>query len=167
MALHIHQISMEYLQEALTQELQPLMDSLLQCLGWKTSPPTTLLNHNLLPLLLLSHPRAQLLQRNPLLLHPLLFLPHPTLSTPLIHHKILTVPLTPCNTHLATQTKCKFTIIPRGGLTMDRASRPRILISPLRIHPSSNSSQASMYQDSAEETTKTKTKNKDSNCGTA
>lgn len=138
--------------------------SLLQCLEWKTSPPTTPLSHSLLPLLLPSHPRAQPPPTNPLLLHPHLFLPHPTPSTPLLHHKMLTVPITPCHTHLVTPTKCKFTIIPREGPTMDRASRPRMSISPHRIP---HSSQASMYQGLAEERpTKTKTKNKDSNCGT-
>lgn len=143
--------------------------SLLQSLEWKTSPPATHLNHNHLPLLLPSHPIAQPPQRNPLLLHPHLFLPHPTPSTPHLHHKILIVPITPCHTHLVTPTKCKFTIIPKEDPTMDRASRPRTPISPHRIPPnSSNSSQASTYQGLAEERpTKTKTKNKDSNCGTA
>lgn len=150
--------------------LTPLFSflSLLRCLEWKISPPAIPLNHNPLPLLLPSHPRAQPHQRNPLLPHPHLFLPLPTLSTPLRHPKMLTVPITPCHTHLVTPTKCKFTIIPREGLTMDRASRPRIPISPPRIPPSSNSSKASMCQGLAEEKpTRTKTKNKDSSCGTA
>lgn len=141
--------------------------SLHQSLEWKTSPPATHLNHNHLPPLPPSHPRAQPPLRNRLLLHPRLFLPHPTPSTLHPHHKMLTVPITPCHTHPVTPTKCKLTIIPKEGPTMDRASRPRTPISPLRIPPSS-SSQASTYQGLAEERpTKTKTKNKDSSCGTA
>lgn len=166
MAPHTHQISMVYHQR-LTQELQPLMGSLLLFRGWRTRPPATPLNPSLLPLPTPSLPRAQPPQRTPLLPHPHLFLPHPTPSIPIPHHRILTIPVTPCPTLLVTPTKCKFTIIPREGLTMVRASSPRTLISPLRIHLSSNSSQASMCKDLAEERpTKTKTINKDNNCGT-
>lgn len=144
--------------------------SLPQCLEWKISPPATppQLNLNHLPLLLLNHPRAQPPQKTPLLHHPLPFPHHPTPSTPLPHHKLLTIPTTVWHTHLETPTRCKSTIIHREGLTMGKTSRLRMPIRHLRIIPSSNNSLLSMQLDWAEEKpTRTKTRSKDSNSGTA
>lgn len=158
MELHMHPVSMPLLQ-ILSLQLQSQMDSLRLCLEWKTRPPPTHLNH--LPLPLPSPPCPLPPQRNPPFPLPL-FLPHLTLSTPSLHHKTLTVPVTPCHIHLGITTSCRLTVMPKVDPTTGRRSRDRTLISPRKTV----SNQASFYK-GLEEERATKTKNKDSNYGTA
>lgn len=162
MELHTHQISMVYLKDHI-QELQLLMGSLLLCLEWKTRPQTTP-NHSLPHLLPPSLPRAQPPQTTPLLPHPNLS-PHlPILSMPSRLHKTLTAAATACHTHPVTPTKCRCTVTPRADQATARASKRRTPTSLPRIIPSS-SCRISTPGWVGER--RIKTKNKDSNSGTA
>lgn len=162
MERHIHQIN-TMCPRVISLDPQLQMDSLLQFLELMINLPVFLLNHSLRPLLHHNLLKAPAPQRNPL--HPLPSLPHqipsihpPLLKMPSIHQAL-------CRTNHPTPIKCRFTIILRQGLVMDRAFRHKIIIRLLVVRSSSRGSMAQEWEEVT--LTKQKTKSKDSNCGTA